>query len=168
MLVHFDLRDCEKYPETVTDKVQGLTAVRDRKWISTVDRGEYAFSMAVIGDTQKLVVDTPENVHYLYDWLINNKEKEKILDGLHMLKEAYEDVIFDFAQAINDGEESLCDEGTACFARELTSGFKSTLIDIGMLEESSGSYAAYDEGSMRGGSMPGVSRISRYGPSLTH
>lgn len=78
MLVHFDLRDCEKYPETVTDKVQGLTAVRDRKWISTVDRGEYAFSMAVIGDTQKLVVDTPENVHYLYDWLINNKEKEKI------------------------------------------------------------------------------------------
>lgn len=82
-------------------------------------------------------------------------EKEKILDGLHMLKEAYENVIFDFAQAVNNGEESLCDEATACFARELTSGFKSTLIDIGMLEESSGSYAAYDEGSMRGGSMRG-------------
>lgn len=82
-------------------------------------------------------------------------EKEKILDGLYMLKEAYENVIFDFAQDINNGEESLCDEGTACFARELTSGFKSTLIDIGMLEESSGSYAAYDEGSMRGGSMRG-------------
>lgn len=81
-------------------------------------------------------------------------EKEKILDGLHMLKEAYEDVIFDFAQAVHSGEESLCDERTACFARELTSGFKSTLIDIGMLEESSGSYkSSWDEGSMRGGSM---------------
>ena len=82
-------------------------------------------------------------------------EKEKILDGLHMLKEAYEAVIFDFAQDINNGEESLCDEGTACFARVLTSGFKSTLIDIGMMEDGDGgSYAAYDDEAMRSrGSM---------------
>ena len=82
-------------------------------------------------------------------------EKEKILDGLHMLKEAYENVIFDFAQAINNGEESLCDDNAANYSQKLLSGFEKTLIDIGMLEESSGSYAAYDEGSMRGGSMRG-------------
>lgn len=88
-------------------------------------------------------------------------EKEKFLDALHELKEHYEDTIYEFVEALAAGEECLRDGDNACFARELVSGLKSTLIDIGMLEEGSGSYAAYDEGSMRGGSMRGMRGGSR-------
>lgn len=82
-------------------------------------------------------------------------EKEKVLEALHKMKEAYEDEICDFANAIYGGEEQLRDGDNACYARELVSGMKSTLIDIGMMEGGDGgSYAAYDDEAMRSrGSM---------------
>lgn len=79
LLTYFDLRDCGEYPATVTDETGKFTAIRDRKWNKTsAERGDFAYSMAFIGDTQKLVEENPENVPYLYDWLIENKETEKI------------------------------------------------------------------------------------------
>ncbi len=39
---------------------------------------DYAYSFAVVGDTQKLVYMTPDKVPVLYDWIINNVESKKI------------------------------------------------------------------------------------------
>ncbi len=39
---------------------------------------EFDYTFAVVGDTQTIVVKKPGNLHYVYDWLINNKEKEKL------------------------------------------------------------------------------------------
>ena len=39
---------------------------------------DYAYSFAVIGDTQKLVYMTPDKVPVLYDWILNNVESKKI------------------------------------------------------------------------------------------
>ena len=39
---------------------------------------DYAYSFAVVGDTQKLVYMTPDKVSVLYDWIINNVESKKI------------------------------------------------------------------------------------------
>ena len=39
---------------------------------------DFDYTFAVVGDTQSIVVKKPGNLHYVYDWLINNKEKEKL------------------------------------------------------------------------------------------
>lgn len=36
---------------------------------------DYAFSIAVVGDPQKTVYFHPEDLHYTYDWIVANKEK---------------------------------------------------------------------------------------------
>lgn len=39
---------------------------------------DFDYTFAVVGDTQSIVVKKPGNLHYVYDWLINNKENEKL------------------------------------------------------------------------------------------
>ena len=39
---------------------------------------DFDYTFAVVGDTQSIVVKKPGNLHYVYDWLINNKESEKL------------------------------------------------------------------------------------------
>lgn len=39
---------------------------------------EFDYTFAVVGDTQSIVVKKPGNLHYVYDWLINNREREKL------------------------------------------------------------------------------------------
>ncbi len=39
---------------------------------------DYAYSMAVIGDTQTVSIQKPENFHYIYDYIIDNVEKKNI------------------------------------------------------------------------------------------
>ena len=38
----------------------------------------YAYSFAAIGDTQNITEDEPEKLSIIYDWLLANKEGEKI------------------------------------------------------------------------------------------
>ena len=39
---------------------------------------DYAYSFIVVGDTQMSVEYDPSNLHYLYDWIINNVDAKKI------------------------------------------------------------------------------------------
>ena len=79
LIVYFDLTDIEKsQPESVAAKVGGYTAVRDSRYVKSVQRGNNAFSIALIGDTQSISLNAPQNFHCIMDWLIDNKEDEKI------------------------------------------------------------------------------------------
>ena len=39
---------------------------------------DYAYSFVVVGDTQMTVDFDPENLHYIYDWILDNKETKNI------------------------------------------------------------------------------------------
>lgn len=39
---------------------------------------DYAYSFAIVGDTQCMVRDNPQNVTRYYQWIVNNKDKKKI------------------------------------------------------------------------------------------
>ena len=39
---------------------------------------DYAYSFAIVGDTQCMVRDNPQNVTRYYQWILNNKDKKKI------------------------------------------------------------------------------------------
>ncbi len=39
---------------------------------------DYAYSMAVVGDTQIVSIQQPNNFHYIYDYIINNVEEKNI------------------------------------------------------------------------------------------
>ena len=39
---------------------------------------DYAYSMAIVGDTQKVSVNNPENFHYIYDYILDNVEEKNI------------------------------------------------------------------------------------------
>ena len=39
---------------------------------------DYAYSMAVVGDTQYVSVNNPENFHYIYDYILENVDKKNI------------------------------------------------------------------------------------------
>ena len=90
-------------------------------------------------------------------------EKEKLIDDLYDIKEAYCETIHHVAQCLKDGEESLADDANADFVRDLVSGLKSTLIDIGMLEGGGDGYAWDENGSMRGGMRGSMRDGSRDG-----
>ncbi|MBE6560975.1 MAG: hypothetical protein E7662_07600 [Ruminococcaceae bacterium] len=51
----------------------GVNWVKDKKPVT-----DYAYSFAVVGDTQCMVRDNPENVTRYYQWIVNNKDKKKI------------------------------------------------------------------------------------------
>ena len=52
---------------------------RNKLWLDSVDDvGDYAYSMAVVGDTQELSEKYPQQLASLYDWIVDNKEKQKI------------------------------------------------------------------------------------------
>lgn len=87
-------------------------------------------------------------------------DKEQITNDLYMILDEYGETVHAFAQELREGKENLCDEATACYARELFSGLKSVLIDAGMLEGEDG-FAYEDGGGSMRGSMRGGMRGSR-------
>ena len=50
-------------------------------WISPSDKEpvtDYAYSFAVVGDTQKVNIKHPENFDVIYDWILDNVESKKM------------------------------------------------------------------------------------------
>ena len=39
---------------------------------------DYAYSFCVVGDTQDIIDEHPDKFHYIYDWIIDNKEEKNI------------------------------------------------------------------------------------------
>lgn len=61
--------------ETVADASGKYGLVRDAKWFTGFDAGTYDYTIAVVGDTQRLNCDNPDNYNALYDWLIAYRDK---------------------------------------------------------------------------------------------
>ena len=47
-------------------------------WVTPEPVTDYAYSFAVVGDTQIISYEDPDNLHKIYDWIIDNKENENI------------------------------------------------------------------------------------------
>lgn len=78
LLVNFDLTTCGNVPASIPSTVGGYNAVKEFRWGKSAPRGDYAYSMAFLGDTQSIALNAIDNFHYMFDWLIANKESEKI------------------------------------------------------------------------------------------
>lgn len=80
MLASYDLTKC--YYCLKEDKSLNKNNLNYQKLWQNKDEVEevndYAYSFAVIGDTQELSDDFPEKMTALYDWLLDNKDAKKI------------------------------------------------------------------------------------------
>ncbi len=78
LVLHYDMAKTA-YGDTVTDlSVNKNHAVYEHFWYDEIDNvTDYAYSVAVVGDTQHNVQYQPENFAKLYDWLRTNAAGKK-------------------------------------------------------------------------------------------
>lgn len=82
LILHYDLSayTYTDRPATVTDTSSyGNDAVYEPIWLDeeTIET-DYAYSFAVVGDTQKLNYYYPDEFHKPYDWIVANKDSKNI------------------------------------------------------------------------------------------
>lgn len=57
----------------------GYTAGPNGKWLATKEEiTDFDYSMVIVGDTQIVTYLYPDDLHTIYDWIIDNKESKKI------------------------------------------------------------------------------------------
>ncbi len=81
LILHYDLSDytVTDRPDSITDLAGNNNAVYDRIWLDEEEiETDYAYSFAVVGDTQCLNDFYPDHFQTLYDWIIANKETKNI------------------------------------------------------------------------------------------
>ena len=82
LLAYYDLTDATFGDAKVADaagKNDMLYIGYDEFWQDNVDAvTDFAYSFAIIGDQQKVVNDYPDDLHYMYDWILANKDTKKI------------------------------------------------------------------------------------------
>ena len=83
LLAHYDLAD--QTPGTAVKDASGngcdLKYVNNETWIDAKKMpalSDYAYSFAVVGDTQKLNYNYPDKFSVIYDYILDNIESEKI------------------------------------------------------------------------------------------
>ncbi len=80
LMVSYDFARCDSHMMTdLSSKKNNLTEVKlwlDKDEVEPV--GDYAYSFAVVGDTQTMCEKDPEAMESIYDWLIANKDSQKI------------------------------------------------------------------------------------------
>ena len=80
MIGSYDLTRCEKCAlEDLSPAENHLQA--DKLWLSADEVEpveDFAYSFVVVGDTQELSEDDPALLDKLYEWIVENKEEEKI------------------------------------------------------------------------------------------
>ena len=80
MIGSYDLTRCEKCAlEDLSPAENHLQA--DKLWLNADEVEpveDFAYSFVVVGDTQELSEDDPALLDKLYEWIVENKEKEKI------------------------------------------------------------------------------------------
>ena len=79
LLLHFDMTE-SRYGEDVLDlSAEGNRAIYEHFWYDEIDNiTDYAYSIAVVGDTQYNVKYQPNTFAKLYDWLVANTAEKKI------------------------------------------------------------------------------------------
>jgi len=81
LILHYDLSEYTytDRPNVVTDLAGNNNAVYNKVWLDDEEtETDYAYSFAVVGDTQCLNDFYPEHFQTLYDWIIANKETKNI------------------------------------------------------------------------------------------
>ena len=81
LILHYDLSGYTytDRPAKVTDLAGNSDAVYEYTWLSSEEiETDYAYSFAVVGDTQCLNDFYPEHFQTLYDWIIENKSSKNI------------------------------------------------------------------------------------------
>lgn len=78
----------ENFVETITAKDKTITFPEEgytymqsntKTWMDTCEKlDDYAYSFAVIGDTQTIAHHSPEKLDYIYDWIVDNQNSHKI------------------------------------------------------------------------------------------
>ena len=79
LMAHYDLEG-KTLGDEVSDLAGNYDMIYDPMWYDDAS-GEpenYAYSMAIIGDQQILVHHYPDTLHYIYDWILANRESKKI------------------------------------------------------------------------------------------
>ena len=81
LILHYDLSDYTytDRPDVVTDLCGNNNAIHDKVWLDNEEiETDYAYSFAVVGDTQCLNDFYPEQFQTLYNWIAENKESKNI------------------------------------------------------------------------------------------
>ena len=79
--------DNDNYANTVNDlsgNGNHLSILEEFYDEPVVELDEYAYSMALVGDVQKVNRYAPENLAKIYDWLLANKEDKKIAFAMNL------------------------------------------------------------------------------------
>lgn len=80
LLASYDFTKCQNH--SLKDNSQNKNDLRYQKLWQSKDEvfepEDYAYSFAIIGDTQELSEKFPDKMASLYDWLVENKEEKKI------------------------------------------------------------------------------------------
>ena len=50
----------------------------EKEYVETVDEGDYAYSLAIVGDTQTVTYQNPELLKNIYSWIVENKDAKNI------------------------------------------------------------------------------------------
>lgn len=80
LIAYYDLEDVAADPEVIEDKSpNGYDMKQDNPWITEkAPVIDYAYSFAVIGDTQIIARDAKDDFHKIYDYVLDNLESKKI------------------------------------------------------------------------------------------
>ena len=81
LILYYDLADYTytDRPDVIEDLTGNNNAVYSRIWLDEYEvKTDYAYSFAVVGDTQVLNEYYPESFHILYDWIVANKDEKNI------------------------------------------------------------------------------------------
>ncbi|MBQ4556172.1 MAG: metallophosphoesterase [Clostridia bacterium] len=78
LMAHYDLTNAE-FGKNVSDGTGNYDMNYTEYWFDSVEPvTDYAYSMAIIGDQQIISISYPDKLHYIYDWILENKDIKKI------------------------------------------------------------------------------------------
>ena len=79
LVAHYDMKGGD-IDGVIYDDSSAMNDVQCiRTWIDEkAPITDYAYSFCIVGDTQKIAINTPEKLHYIYDWIVANKDEKKI------------------------------------------------------------------------------------------
>ncbi len=134
LLLHYDLSNQEagKDVKDLSDGGRDLKYIYNETWIDEKDMpklNDYAYSFAVVGDTQKLNYNFPDKFNLVYDYILDNVENEKIkfVFGLGDITDKSEKAEWDRAKAAFDSLNGKVDYSIVRGNHDSTATFNANL-----------------------------------------
>ena len=81
LIALYDLEGKQNATAVSDGSKNALDVTVERNWLSpdaVSSPEDYAFSLALIGDIQNITEHYPDELHHIFDWLVENAEKKKI------------------------------------------------------------------------------------------